>query len=463
MPTEKSGIFEALPDAVLVLDEYLSIQYVNKKATKLFQKDKCILLKSRVEEILPLDELSLRLGSMKENQEEMTFEIFHKALNLWLEIRFSPLDQKTLIFLRDISKRKLEENFLKENLRKFKAIVNNSQAAIYLKDKQGRYIFANNQTAKYINHNLSPQQIIGKTDKELLPEESAHAFYRNDQTVFTLGNTLQSEETITEDGQQKTYLSVKFPLFIGEEESEIICGVSTDITEQKQLERRKDEFISMASHELKTPITSIKLLNEMLLQTFAKRQDHESLYILGKMNDQINNLTRLISDLLDISKINQGKLEFDKEWFDLICLIEEVVENFQLVSKKHKITISGQSKIMVYADKNRLGQVLINLLSNAIKYSPNANEIFIEIHSDNGQTVRVDVKDFGIGISNEHQEKIFMRFYRVMGVNERTFPGLGIGLHIASEIVKQHSGKMFVESSLGNGSTFSFEIPLSGD
>lgn len=248
-----------------------------------------------------------------------------------------------------------------------------------------------------------------------------------------------------------------------------VRGLAIDITEQVEQERRKDEFISMASHELKTPITSIKLFTEILQRAYRdKKPAHrrtsnddssEHLKFLANINEQVDKLTHLVSDLLDVSRITAGKLELSREIFPLDALIEKTVETIQLMCPQQRIVCAQSSPIYVYADRERLSQIMINLLINASKYSPKSDRIDVSIAQKGAEAI-VAVRDYGIGIAPEHQHKIFKRFYRVYDTTDRTFPGLGMGLYISSEIAKKNGGRMWVESKLGKGSTFFFSVPI---
>jgi signal transduction histidine kinase len=235
--------------------------------------------------------------------------------------------------------------------------------------------------------------------------------------------------------------------------------IARDVTERRAFERRKDEFISMASHELKTPVTSIKGFTQLLHRRFQQRDDEESLRFLARMDAQLNKLTKLISDLLDISKMQTGQLEYRTEPFDLGALAQEIVENVQGTTQTHRLMLESPAHVPVFGDRDRIGQVLINLLTNAIKYSAQADKVLIRIAVD-GENALVSVQDFGIGIAEAYQKKVFERFYQVNEPDMNTYPGLGIGLYIASEIIKRHHGHIWVESQKGKGSTFSFCLPL---
>lgn len=236
-------------------------------------------------------------------------------------------------------------------------------------------------------------------------------------------------------------------------------GTNTDITDHKELQGQKDNFLGVASHELKTPITSIKAYAQVMQTIFNNSGDMKNGEMVGKMLRQVNRLNSLVEDLLNVTKINTGRLQFNYEEFDFNQMVEEVTEDVQRTSNKHLIKKQLKYRRMLSGDKDRICQVVTNLLTNAIKYSPDANEIVIYTE-DHGTEVQLCVQDFGIGISPGKKDKVFEQFYRVSGSKEYTFPGLGLGLYISSEIVKRLGGRIWVTSVEGKGSTFCFSIPV---
>jgi two-component system CheB/CheR fusion protein len=233
-------------------------------------------------------------------------------------------------------------------------------------------------------------------------------------------------------------------------------GVCTNIEDQKKEMEKKDQFISMASHELKTPVTSLKAYTEILLMSLKEEGNTGPINILGKMDKQIDKLIHLIGDLLDASKASSAELSFSFEKIDCNELIEEVAGIIQLTSNNHKIELQLSDTQIIEGDKERLGQVITNLLSNAIKYSPYADRVIVSSVTDNGY-LKVCVQDFGIGIPLAEQSKLFSRFFRVMN---NSYPGLGLGLYICNEIIKRHSGSMEFKSEEGKGSVFCFTLPV---
>lgn len=223
------------------------------------------------------------------------------------------------------------------------------------------------------------------------------------------------------------------------------------------LNAKKDEFIGLASHELKTPVTSINGYLQIIERGLPENDRNKS--FINKTLVQVNKLTTLISDLLDVSKIQTGKLPFSYTEFDLVPVLIDVSEMMQQNSITHQIELHYNKKpIVIKADQQRIEQVLINLITNAVKYSPGGDKVIITTELAD-KKVKVSVQDFGIGIDKDQHSRIFSRFYRVENLAAH-MSGLGIGLYISHEIIERHKGKMWVDSELGKGSTFIFELPV---
>jgi signal transduction histidine kinase len=236
-----------------------------------------------------------------------------------------------------------------------------------------------------------------------------------------------------------------------------VIGSAIDFSEKEEQEQRKNEFISMASHEFKTPLTSLKVFTQLLQKLF--KDNNQAVHLLGRMNEQVDSLTGIVNDLLDVSKIESGKLKLRKVNFSLDRLISEIAELIQATHPTHKIEMKGKLGEIVHADKDRINEVLINLLNNAVKYSPDADKVEVAVTRKNGHAV-VRVKDFGIGIAKKNIPYVFDRFFRVYGADDKHYPGLGMGLYISSEIVRRHQGKMWVKSKKNDGSSFYFTLPI---
>ncbi|MGH1517624.1 response regulator [Chryseobacterium sp. JK1] len=239
-------------------------------------------------------------------------------------------------------------------------------------------------------------------------------------------------------------------------------GTFTDIDGQKKAEKEKDEFLSIASHELKTPLTSIKAYIQLLDRKLKLDKESAEAGFVTKVQDQIEKLNTLITDLLDVSKIENGKLKISKKPVNLEKVISNAVETI-LQTHENKVRIDrhgNKPDILIPLDEIRIEQVLINFLTNAIKYSPHNNQVIVTTFVDEeAQEVRVNVTDFGIGIPDFKQDAVFKKFYRVEE-SSLQFQGMGIGLFICSEIIKQHHGTVGVSSIVDEGSTFYFTLPL---
>ncbi|CAN5367658.1 hypothetical protein BH20BAC1_BH20BAC1_00650 [soil metagenome] len=244
-----------------------------------------------------------------------------------------------------------------------------------------------------------------------------------------------------------------------EEQAEKQKDIIEEIRRLRTMSRQKDDFISMASHELKTPVTSIKAFAQLLENDFAKEGNKQAANMLARMNVQIVKLTGLIGDLLDVSRMDSGKLQYHFNYYDLNDLIGEVVREIQPSAKTHQINCKLGQLPDIYCDRDRIGQVLNNFLTNAIKYSPEAKEIIV-ISKPGKIYITVSVKDFGYGIPKEEQSNIFKKFYRVHEIQDNTFPGIGLGLYISSEIIKKHNGLIGLRNTPGKGSTFFFKLPV---
>ncbi|MEO8824001.1 MAG: ATP-binding protein [Ginsengibacter sp.] len=233
--------------------------------------------------------------------------------------------------------------------------------------------------------------------------------------------------------------------------------IKKEIEERIEVDKKKDEFISIASHELKTPVTSLKAYTQILQSTFDENKNIQAVEMLSKMDKQVDKLTTLIVDLLDVTKIDKGELMFEMKEFDFNEMVKEIAEEMQRITKSHKIVLDLNHCDPIIGDRTRIGQVIVNFISNAIKYSPGGDQIIIKTSCGNYK-VKLSVLDKGIGIPKEEQPNIFRRFFRVPGKSSYTFPGMGLGLYISSEIIRRHDGRIFFESEEGKGSSFSFEI-----
>lgn len=238
-----------------------------------------------------------------------------------------------------------------------------------------------------------------------------------------------------------------------------ISGTILDITERKQDELRKGDFIGMVSHELKTPLTSLKGYVQLLSSRAKKQEDAFSIGALSKVEIQLNKMIAMINSFLNISRLESGKIHLEKARFNLEELVSEIIEESALLTSNHTISFVSCEESIVHADRDKIGQVISNFLSNAEKYSPIGTTIKVACEKV-GNTVRVSVQDEGMGIQKEDQEKLFERYYRIQSQQTQLISGFGIGLYLCAEIVQRHDGKIWVESEPEKGSVFYFSLSL---
>lgn len=239
---------------------------------------------------------------------------------------------------------------------------------------------------------------------------------------------------------------------------EIQKALLDEIEFRKKAERKKDEFISIASHELKTPLTSVKGYMQLLGRSVEKGDIPTVKKHLLKAQVQLEKLNELIADLLDISKIESGKLKFSKKHFSIDDLLDNVVDIMHQSNPEFQLVRQGKIGQEIFADEMRVEQVIINFLTNAIKYSPGTDKVHINASLE-GEKIYIGVRDFGIGIDPKLHSHVFDKFYRVEETSIH-FQGLGIGLYISAEIIRRHKGEVGVKSKPGEGSEFYFILPL---
>ena len=261
------------------------------------------------------------------------------------------------------------------------------------------------------------------------------------------------------DGQYRWHLVRMQPVLNEADETQLWVGTATDIDDLKNLQQQKDDFISIASHELKTPVTSLKMSLQLLDRTKDNPSPSVAAKLIGQANKSLDRVGVLIEDLLNVSKLNHGQLHLNKTRFNISEMVNECCQYIRIESE-YAIITEGDPKLEAVADAERIEQVIINFVNNAIKYAPLSKEIRIKIEKA-GEMARISVTDKGPGIQPEKIPHLFERYYRVdsQGIQ---FSGLGLGLYISSEIVKRHGGQIGVDTEVGEGSTFWFTIPLAG-
>ena len=238
-------------------------------------------------------------------------------------------------------------------------------------------------------------------------------------------------------------------------------GTLRDITEQKKEEQRKDDFMGMVSHELKTPLTSLKAYLQLLQRTEVSEKSKQQ-NMLEKSVKQVDYMNSMINGFLNVSRLDSGQMHMDKKNFDFQILLSEIEHEVLSTNHSRNFIFKSSGSLSLNADRDKVSQVIHNLIGNAIKYSPFQTSIIVEYLTIDYNSLRVNVHDYGIGISADDQQQIFERYYRVKDINTRTIAGFGIGLYLCKEIIELHNGNIEVKSSQDEGTTFSFVLPIDG-
>lgn len=355
--------------------------------------------------------------------------------------------------LEDMVKERTKDLLLSREY--FKYLADNIPVLIWTADMDGKLDYINRRWYEYTGFDLEDSKT--KQTELVHPddlESSSMAWRQALQNKKKYEQEFRFKRNV--DGAYRWHYAQAIPF--KDEQGNITAWIGTciDIDDQKKQLERKDEFIGVASHELKTPLTSLK--GYLQLMGIQENLPAPVKSYISKANISLTKLQHLVDELLDVSRIKAGKLEFSKHIFNLTELVNQCVENCSIMYPLYTIKKEFDERIMVMGNEERIEQVFMNLINNAVKYSPQNRDIIVRTEKD-GNSAVVSVTDFGVGMSEQEEKFVFERFYRVNGNNFST-PGLGMGLYIASEIIKEHDGEIRVKSKLGEGSVFSFLLPL---
>ncbi len=355
----------------------------------------------------------------------------------------------------DVTERVIARKQIEDSEERFRSLAQTLPQLTWVTDANGNLEFASSRWKEYSGIEPGGEE---EWKAIVYPDDYENINAAWQQSLAT-GNIYRHDVRLkNKEGEYRWHTVKAEP--VSDKENKIVqwVGAFTDIQDQKIREEQKDEFISIASHEMKTPLTTAKAYLQMLELLLDEKNEDATLYA-KRASHSVNRLNDLISELLDVSKIRLGKLNYTITTFNFNELIQETVDSVQLTSPGHTIIKAGLVHSEVTGDKERLQQVVINLLTNAIKYSPGASRVFIDVVQENDDLL-VSVKDTGIGIAKQSLDKIFEKYHRVEE-HASHFQGLGIGLFISYEIIQRHHGKLWAESEPGKGSSFYFTIPVS--
>ncbi|WP_437320246.1 sensor histidine kinase [Sorangium sp. So ce385] len=486
----KDERWESSPDVKLGMISYLgfpiawptgdifgTICVLDDRANKYSKTYQALLAQCR--DVIEVDLKSIfafdaRLTEEARAKERLEQQVAERTAELRREIAEH---EQTEAALRKVAEeRRRAEEALRTSQELLRAIIDSSTAIVSVKDIEGRYILVNRRFEELFG--ITREAIVGKSDDDVFSREHAEALRAFDQRALLAGTALEDEEVMPQDDGVHTYLAIKFPLRDAAGVPYAVGGISTDITERKKIEaerallledeqraraaaeaavRMRDDFVSIASHELYTPIAGLKLAVQGLMRE-ATTLPAGAERLAAMAERQCRRLVRLIEDLLNVARIQAGKLELKLGEVDLRALSREVVEDFDVELKQSGSTVTWRADAPVVGmwDRARLEQVVTNLVLNAIKYG-RGKPIEISVAAV-GDMARLVVADHGIGIDASCVPYIFERFER--GVSAQHYGGLGLGLYISRRIVNAHGGSIRVESELGAGAAFIVDLPL---
>ena len=352
---------------------------------------------------------------------------------------------------------KARENAL-ESEKRFRTISESTDILIAMSDESSNAMYFNKAWLEFTGRSIQSLLEYGWAD--LLHPDDRERFVSVYLSAFADKKAFASEFRIQRrDGVYRWMLCKAPPRLSADGDFLGYISSCIDITEQKQDELRKNDFIGMVSHELKTPLTSMKAYVQMLLAKARKQDDQFTARALEQADKQVRKMTTMINGFLNVSRLEAGKIHIHKQHFDMAELVKDVEEESVLTISSHKVTFAPVAETIVHADRDKIGQVINNLISNAVKYSASGSTILVACVTIQN-TAEVSVKDEGPGISPENMEHIFDRYYRVQDNPANTVSGFGIGLYLSAEIIQRHNGTIWVESEVGKGSTFYFRVPV---
>ncbi|RYG15610.1 MAG: PAS domain S-box protein [Chitinophagaceae bacterium] len=402
--------------------------------------------------------------------EEILANLEHNGIlkGLFFNVVYQPVKDNSgltadiLVVATDVTPQVEARKLIEQSEQHFRKLADLVPAKISNALPTGEVTFFNKHWLEFAGMNFEHMRDFGY--HQMMHPDEIPAFQQGLAHAAANGTPHMSEMRFKNtSGEYVWHLNIASPILDEAGKITMWVGSTTNIQVLKEEEQRKSDFVSMLSHELKTPVTSIKGYVQLLLRQLLREEGSElhtkMVNSLSRIDVLLQQLSGLIRDMLDLSRIDSGRLDLNREPFAMEALVAEVIEDFRMSHTQHQFNLMAENGVSVNADRNRISQVLINLISNAIKYSPSSNVIDVMVNSGEAE-VTVAVRDYGIGIDQKDQAKIFERFYRVEGNNEKYYNGFGIGLFLVHSIVARHGGRISVSSKINEGSVFTVHLPV---
>ncbi|MBI4511208.1 MAG: PAS domain S-box protein [Deltaproteobacteria bacterium] len=404
-------------------------------------------------------ELALRVLATGQ-PERIEFHIFTTfGRDVWLDCWFAVLESQEerhlFATLVDITDRVRLESALRASERRYRTVLEQATDGLMMADEDGRLVEANQAACKLLGR--SRDTLLSMRVSDLFPKEdlAAHPLRLNEVLG---GATIQVERRAIHGEGQLVPMEIGATGIDLEGKRHAVASLR-DISERRKLETMRDEFLSVAAHELRTPITVIKTYVQLLERLVPSGQDPVMDRACRALGRQAARMARLVQDLLEVSRVQVGRMQLKRELIDLAALVSRVVDAMQALTATHELGVELTAEPAIDGDPERLEQVVMNLIDNAIRYSPDGGLIRIRLGMHEGEA-HLQVQDFGLGIPEGMRERVFERFFRAHAGTRSNYGGMGVGLFVCRSIVELHGGRIWVESKEGEGSTFHVALPL---
>ncbi|HNX68974.1 MAG TPA: PAS domain S-box protein [Candidatus Omnitrophota bacterium] len=470
------ALFESAKDAIFLMEGDRFID-CNPTTLKMFGCDRKEILGTRPYQFSP--ERQPDGGSSKEKALEMISAAFQGVPQFFqwqhcrrdgslfdAEVGLNTMEisgkKYLLAIVRDITERKKSEEALNENRRQLRQIIDTVPHMIFAKDREGRFLIVNRAVG--LMYGKDPQSLIGKRRQDVHPVSAeAQKFLDVDREVLSSGKPrLVANEPFTDTkGRHHILQTIKIPFAMAGLKENVVLGVSVDVTEQKKIEEFRNDIIRTVSHELRTPLSIEKGGISLLLDGSTGPINEEQKTVLESVMRNVDRLARMIDSLLNISKIEAGKVELKKKVVDFRDIVREVAFEFKIKAEEKNIAIEldlSEQKVEALADADKIAQVLSNLIDNALKFTRQGS-IKISLRRSDGE-VECSVQDTGVGIAPENMSNLFEKFQQFAHAAGPGEKGLGLGLSIARGLVDLHGGRIWAKSRPGEGLRVTFSIPV---